>query len=424
MTYTQALEYIHSRPRMKNTDNRRAMRLLLEMLGNPQDKLNIVHIAGTNGKGSCAKMLSNILIEAGYKTGLNISPFVIDFRERFTINGEFISEDTLVQITEMVKEKQEYILEKYNLPLVEFEIVTAIAFCYFEMEKCDIVCLEVGIGGREDSTNVIKSSLISCIMNISYDHTEILGDTLEKIAYEKAGIIKPNGTVIAYPAMDKAALEVIKAAAAENNATLVVPDMQQIATQQMGRFFDALSYKGIVVAQSFAGQHQSYNTAVVIEAAMALERSGKYKISRYNIEKGIEKTTFPARIEIMQQQPLVILDGAHNLDGITALKNVLQKNEIKNLTAVWASLSDKQPEKLIQTMAPFIDKLYTVDVFGSRAIPKAELAGMAKKYISDTQPATSLEIAIETAIKNKENLIVFGSLYLASDARKILLDLI
>ena len=424
MTYTQALEYIHSRPRMKNTDNRRAMRLLLEMLGNPQDKLNIVHIAGTNGKGSCAKMLSNILIEAGYKTGLNISPFVIDFRERFTINGEFISEETLVQITEMVKEKQEYIMDKYNLPLVEFEIVTAIAFCYFEMEKCDIVCLEVGIGGREDSTNVIKDSLLSCIMNISYDHTEMLGDTIQQIAAEKAGIIKPNGTVIAYPAMDKAALEVIKAAAAENNATLVVPDMQQIATQHMGRFFDALAYKGIVVAQSFAGQHQSYNTAVVIEAAMALERIGKYKISRDNIEKGIERTTFPARIEIMQQQPLVILDGAHNLDGITALKNVLQKNDIKNLTAVWASLSDKQPEKLIQAMTPFIDKLYTVDVFGSRAIPKSELAQMAKKYISDTQPATSLEIAIETAIKNKENLIVFGSLYLASDARKIILDLI
>ena len=189
MTYNEALEYIHSRPRMKNTDNRRAMRLLMEELGNPQDKLNIVHIAGTNGKGSCAKMLSNVLSVAGYKTGLNISPFVIDFRERFTINGEFISEETLAQITEKVKIKQEYIWEKFGLKLVEFEIVTAIAFCYFEMEKCDVVCLEVGIGGREDSTNIIKSSLLSCIMNISFDHTDMLGETIEEIAYEKAGII-------------------------------------------------------------------------------------------------------------------------------------------------------------------------------------------------------------------------------------------
>ena len=424
MTYTQALEYIHSRSRMKNLDNRRAMRLLLEMLGNPQDKLNIVHIAGTNGKGSCAKMLSNILSCAGYKTGLNISPFVIDFRERFTINDEFISEETLAEITEMVKEKQEYILDKYNLPLVEFEIVTAIAFCYFEREKCDIVCLEVGIGGREDSTNVIKDSLLSCIMNISYDHTEMLGDTLEKIAYEKAGIIKPNQTVIAYPAMDKAALDVIKAEAEKQNAVLVVPDMEKISTQHMGEFFDALAYNGIIVPQSFAGQHQSYNTAVVIEAAQALDRSGKYKISREDIEKGIEQTKFPARIEVFSKEPLVILDGGHNLDGVTALKNVLSTNGVKNLTAVWASLADKQPEKLIETMAPHISKLYTVDIFGSRAVPKDELAQMAKKYIADSQAAENLETAIKRAIANGENLIVFGSLYLASDARKIIIDLL
>ena len=422
MTYNEALEYIHSRPRMKNTDNRRAMRLLMEELGNPQDKLNIVHIAGTNGKGSCAKMLSNVLSVAGYKTGLNISPFVIDFRERFTINGEFISEETLAQITEKVKNKQEYILEKFGLKLVEFEIVTAIAFCYFEMEKCDVVCLEVGIGGREDSTNIIKNSLLSCIMNISFDHTDMLGETIAEIAYEKAGIIKPNGTVIAYPAMDKSAMEVIKAEAEKQNAELIVPDMTQIDSYHKGYFCDVLEYGDISVTQSFAGVHQSYNTAVVIEAAKALDESGKYNISSEDIKKGIEQTKFPARIEIFSKEPLIILDGAHNLDGITALKNVLETNGVKNLTAVWASLSDKQPEKLIETMAPFINKLQTVDIFGSRAIPKAELADMAKKYIPDSAAAESLESAIETAIKNGENLLVFGSLYLASDARKIIVE--
>lgn len=422
MTYSEALEYIHSRPRMKNTDNRRAMRLLMEELGNPQDKLNIVHIAGTNGKGSCAKMLSNILSVAGYKTGLNISPFVIDFRERFTINGEFISEETLAQITEKVKIKQEYIWQRYGLKLVEFEIVTAIAFCYFEMEKCDVVCLEVGIGGREDSTNIIKNSLLSCIMNISFDHTEMLGETIDEIAYEKAGIIKQNGTVIAYPAMDKSAMEVIKAEAKKQKATLIEPDMKQINSEHKGYFCDVLEYKDISVTQSFAGKHQSYNTAVVIEAAKALNESGKYNISSEDIKKGIEQTKFPARIEIFSKEPLIILDGAHNLDGVTALKNVLETNGVKNLTAVWASLSDKQPEKLIEAMAPFIDKLQTVDIFGSRAIPKAELADMAKKYIPDSTAAESLESAIETAIKNEDNLLVFGSLYLASDARKIIVE--
>ena len=422
MTYNEALEYIHSRPRMKNTDNRKAMRLLLEMLGNPQDKLNIVHIAGTNGKGSCAKMLSNVLHQAGYKTGLNISPFVIDFRERFTINGEFISEENLAQITERVKEKQEYIWEKYQLKLVEFEIVTAIAFCYFVQENCDIICLEVGIGGREDSTNVIKDSLVSCIMNISFDHTDMLGETIEEIAFEKAGIIKPDQTVIAYPAMDKKALAVIKAEAEKQNAKLIVPDMDNISVNHTAQFSDVMTYGDMVIHQSFAGQHQSYNTSVVIEAAKALRNSGRFTITDENIVKGIEETKFPARIEIFSKNPLVILDGAHNLDGVSALKNVLETNGVKNLTAVWASLSDKQPEKLIEAMAPFIRKLYTVDIFGSRAIPKAELAAMAKKYVADCTAAESLEQAISVAMESGEDLIVFGSLYLASDARKIIMD--
>ena len=422
MTYNEALNYIHSRPRMKNLDNRRAMRLLLDMLGNPQDKLNIVHIAGTNGKGSCAKMLSNVLKEAGYRTGLNISPFIIDFRERFSINGDFISCEKLTEITEKVKEKQEYIEKEYNLKLVEFEIVTAIAFCYFAEENCDVVCLEVGIGGRQDSTNIIETSLVSCIMNISFDHTDMLGETISEIAYEKAGIIKPNQKVICYPAMEKEALDVIAAEAEKNNAQMVVPCMDDIKTEHCGQFEDILKYKEFEIKQSFAGQHQSYNATVVIETALALRESGKFVISEENIIKGIENSSFPARIEIFKRNPLVILDGAHNLDGVTALENVLKTNGVKNLTAVWASLSDKQPELLIKEMAPFISKLYTVDIFGSRAVPKAELAEMAKKYIPDSQAAESLEAAVEAALQSGEDFIVFGSLYLASDARKIILE--
>ncbi len=422
MTYNETLDYIHSRPRMKNTDNRRAMRLLLDMLGNPQDKLNIVHIAGTNGKGSCAKMLSGILGEAGYKTGLNISPFIIDFRERFSINGEFISKENLVGITEKVKICQEKIESEYGLKLVEFEIVTAIAFCYFAQEKCDVICLEVGIGGREDSTNVIKDSLVSCIMNISFDHTDMLGETLGKIAFEKAGIIKPNQKVICYPAMEKEALDVIVKEAENKNAYIVIPSLGDIRTEHTGDFCDMLYYKDMTIKQSFAGVHQSYNASVVIEAALALNETGKFEISQENIIKGIENAAFPARIEIFSKNPLIILDGGHNLDGITALKNVLTANNVKNLTAVWASLSDKQPELLIKEMAPFISKLYTVDIFGSRAVPKAELAQMAAKYIPDSSAAESLESAVKQAVENKENLLVFGSLYLASDARNIIIE--
>ncbi|MBQ5782125.1 MAG: bifunctional folylpolyglutamate synthase/dihydrofolate synthase [Oscillospiraceae bacterium] len=421
MTYNEALSYIHSRPRMKNADNRRAMRLMLELLGNPQDSLKFVHIAGTNGKGSCAKMLSSILAQAGYRTGLNISPFIIDFRERFSINGEFISEEDLTLVTEKVKEKAEYVENNYGLKLLEFEVVTAIAFCYFAQQKCDVVCLEVGIGGREDSTNVIKDSLVSCIMNISFDHTEILGDTIEDIAYQKAGIVKPDQKVICYPAMEKQALDVIAAECAECNAQMVVPSMEDIHTQHTAQFTDMLQYKNLTIKQSFAGFHQSCNAAVVIEAAKALCEKG-FDITEQNIVDGIEDAKFPARIEIFRQNPLVILDGAHNLDGVTALKKVLETNNIKNLTAVWASLSDKQPELLIKEMSPYISKLYTVDIFGSRAVPKQELADMAKKYITDSTAAESLEKAVTDAIKDGEDLIVFGSLYLASDARNIIIE--
>ena len=422
MTYNEALEYIHSRPRMKNTDNRKAMRLLLEMLGNPQDKLNIVHIAGTNGKGSCAKMLSNVLYQAGYKTGLNISPFVIDFRERFTINGEFISEENLAQITERVKEKQEYIWEKYQLKLVEFEIVTAIAFCYFVQENCDIICLEVGIGGREDSTNVIKDSLVSCIMNISFDHTNILGNTLSEIAYQKAGIIKPNRSVVCYPAQEISALETIRKVAEDKNAPFILPDIDDIKTTVTGFMQSTLEYDGKKITQAFTGKHQSYNATVVIEAMKQLRQFG-FEISDDDIIKGIENTKFPARIEVISRNPLIILDGGHNVDGVTALLNVLKENNITGLTAVWASLSDKEPEKIIEMMTPYIDTLYTVPLFGARALTPQQLADMARPYFKDVHTADSVESAIDMAMENPgSGLLVFGSLYLAADARNHLLD--
>lgn len=419
MTYNEALKYIHSRPRLKNTDNRKAMRILMELLGNPQDKLKIVHIAGTNGKGSCAKMISNVLIKAGYKTGLNISPFVIDFTERFSVNGQFIQKETLAHITEIVKEKQEYIQQKYNLPLVEFEIVTAIAFYYFWQEKCDIVCLEVGIGGLQDSTNIIKSSLISCIMNISFDHTEILGDTIEKIAYEKAGIIKENQKVICYPDMHPDALNVIKTVAKAQNAAVVLPDKKDMNVECRGNFEYVLHYKDYTLKQSFTGIHQSYNALVVICACEELRNSG-YNIKKEDIIYGIENTQFPARIEILSKNPLIILDGGHNLDGVCALKEVLTNNNAKDFTAVWASLSDKNPKQIIQLMAPLIKKVYTVDLFGSRAVKKEELADMAKEYIPNSFYSDDLESTIKNAVANKENLLVFGSLYLASDARNII----
>ena len=422
MTYQQAVDYIHSRPRFKNTDNHKAMRKLLEYLGNPQDNLKFVHIAGTNGKGSCAAMSANVLKTAGYKVGLNVSPFVVEFTERFQINGEYIPKDKLAAITEKIKFYQEKILEEDGLQLLEFEIVTALAFYYYNMENCDIVVLEVGIGGLLDSTNVIKDSLVSCIMNISFDHTNILGNTLSEIAYQKAGIIKPDRPVVCYPAQESSALETIKKVAEDKNASFILPDINDIKTTVTGFMQSTLEYDGKKITQAFTGKHQSYNATVVIEAMKQLRQFG-FEISDDDIIKGIENTKFPARIEVISRNPLIILDGGHNIDGVTALLNVLKENNITGLTAVWASLSDKEPEKIIEMMTPYIDTLYTVPLFGARALTPQQLADMARPYFKDVHTADSVESAIDMAMENPgSGLLVFGSLYLAADARKHLLD--
>lgn len=420
MNYEQALEFIHSRPRIKKVDGYAAMKKLMGYLDNPQDKLKFVHIAGTNGKGSCAKMISNVLAKAGYKTGLNISPFVIDFTERFSINGEYIPKDILCAITQRIEAYQKLIEKEDRFNLVEFEIVTAIGFCYFAQEKCDIVCLEVGLGGRFDSTNIIKDSLVSCIMNISFDHMEFLGDTLEKIAFQKAGIIKNNQKVICYPAMDKSALREIKKVAEEQCSVVVLPDIEKIHWERMSKLKTQLKYENYVINQSFTGRHQSYNAVVVIETAKALRELG-LEISDEDIIYGIEASKFPARIEVISFDPLVILDGAHNLDGINALVDVLKENGLYHLTAVWASLSDKEPEKIIEKMKPYVDKLFTVELHGSRAVSRQELADMAKKYIPNVQVQENIQQAIAKAKEQQtDGVLVFGSLYLASEARQFL----
>ena len=424
MTYQQAVDYIHSRPRFKNTDNHRAMRKLLSLMGNPQDNLKFVHIAGTNGKGSCAAMSANILKTAGYRVGMNISPFVIEFTERFQINGEYIPKDTLAGITEKIKYWQEQILQEDGLELLEFEIVTAIAFYWFNMEKVDVVCLEVGIGGLLDSTNVIKDCLVACIMNISYDHTSVLGNTLAEIAYQKAGIIKPGRPVVTYPAQDESALAAIRSAAEEKSAELTVPDKNSIKTANTGFMRSRLEYGGLTVNQAFTGIHQSYNAAVVIDAMKILRQQG-FKITDEDIVRGIETTRFPARIEVLSEKPLVILDGGHNMDGVTALRKVLAENNITGLTAVWASLSDKEPEKIIELMKPYIDVLYTVPLHGARAIEPQKLAEMASPYFNEVIPSDSVQQALDMAMENcPAGLLVFGSLYLAADAREHIISML
>ncbi|MEG1027449.1 MAG: Mur ligase family protein, partial [Oscillospiraceae bacterium] len=224
MDYIQAENYIHSFTRFGSQLGLERMRRLLQLMGNPQKELKYIHIAGTNGKGSTAMMCTNILENSGYKVGTYISPFVVDFRERFQINSKMIEKEDFAVLATYIKPIVDKMRDEENMQVTEFEAVTAIAFKYFAENKCDIVCLEVGLGGRFDATNVIDCPLVAIIASISLDHTAILGDTIPKIAFEKAGIIKPNSTVITYPLQDKEAIPVLKERCREENATFILPD--------------------------------------------------------------------------------------------------------------------------------------------------------------------------------------------------------
>jgi len=259
-------------------------------------------------------------------------------------------------------------------------------------------------------------------MNISYDHTNILGSTLSEIAYQKAGIIKPGRPVVCYPAQETSAFETIKSVADIKNAPLILPDINKIKTAPAGFMQSVLEYDDKIITQAFTGRHQSYNATVVIEAMKQLRQYG-FDITDEDIVKGIETTKFPARIEVISHNPLIILDGGHNVDGVTALLNVLKENNITGLTAVWASLSDKEPEKIIEMMTPYIDTLYTVPLFGARALTPQQLSDMAQPNFKDVYTADSVESAIDCAMQNiGSGLLVFGSLYLAADARNHLIN--
>lgn len=424
LTYEEALEYIHSTEKVKKSEGHMAMKRLLARFGDPQDTLKYVHIAGTNGKGSCAAMSANVLKAAGYKVGMNISPYVIEFRERIQLNGEFIPKEDLALVTDKVKNERARMKEEEGLELTEFEKVTSIAMIWFRMEKCDVVVLEVGVGGLYDCTNIIKDNLVACIMNIDFDHTRRLGNTLAEIAVNKAGIIKPGCPVVRYPAMKQEALDVIKQTRKEKKSELIVPPMGKIRMESTGFMKSRLSYGGMVIDQSFTGIHQSYNATVVIEAMRALRKQG-YNITDEDIRKGIGSTVFPARIEVISESPLVILDGGHNIDGVSRLVKVLRENNIHDLTAVWASLRDKDPESIVKLISPYVKKLYTVPLHGNRALDSRILADMAKRHIPESYAMDDVISAVDTARENMTDggLLVFGSLYLAGDAREHLLEL-
>lgn len=427
MTTQQAIEALHALPRMgQGAPGLARMQNLCDHLGNPEKELQCIHIAGTNGKGSLAAMTSSILTAAGYKTGLTISPYVVDFRERFQIDGEMIPPRTLANLTEKVLDAIDAIEAEGGEKPVEFEAVTALAFLWFAREKCDLVVLETGLGGRCDATNVVPHKLVAAITKIGYDHMEVLGDTLDKIAAEKAGIIKEGTVVVNYPDQPAEAMGPILTAAAEAHTSIITPDKDDLTLLRGKRLENRIDYGGYRAALGLPGTHQANHAAMAVEIALALWREFGYDISDDAILQGLADARMPARIEVLRRHPLLLLDGCHNPDGAKMLAETLTRADFEeNLVGVLGVLADKDYKDMLSDLAPCFAKVYTVTPNCPRALSAEELQKEAR-FHTDAEAADSVADAIRKAVdyadeNNLAGVVVCGSLYLAAEARPLLL---
>lgn len=424
MNYQQALTFIHSRHAAGQKVELRNITHLMERLGNPHKQLKFVHVAGTNGKGSTSTYTAAALTKAGYRTGLFISPYVIEFRERIQLDGEMIPEEELALVTAPVKEAVEA-LDALGEHPTEFETVTAIAMVWYAQKKVDVVVLEVGLGGRVDPTNVIERSLVSVITSIGYDHTDVLGHTLGEIAAQKCGIYRQGGRVVAYPDQDPEAMAVIRQKAVELSCTLTIPDPNAVQLHKMDLAGEELTYKGLALTVPLIGQHQIYNCITAVEALFQLRELG-YVIPDKAIQEGIAGVRFPARMEILSRDPLVILDGAHNPSGLSALAAALDLVPGQKVYAVIAMMADKDCEQALSLLLPKVSRVMAVSASNPRSHTGESLAAICRRYCSQVDSresaAQGLKAAL-TSLEPGEALVICGSLYLASDLRPIAKEL-
>ena len=414
MTLDEALRYIHEVCWKGTIPGLERIQALLDAMGNPERKCKFVHVTGTNGKGSTCAMVASILRKAGYKTGLYTSPYLIRFNERIQINGEQISDADICELTEYVKPFAESIFERPT----EFEMVTAIGFEYFARHKCDIVVCEVGMGGEFDATNVIPAPEAAVICNIGLDHTEVLGDTLEKIAGAKAGIIKPGCDAVLYrerPSVEAVFEERCKAL----NAPLHKADFDSLhllSHSLEGQVFDWERFHALRLP--LLGEHQLHNAAVALTTARVLQKRG-WKITDEQIREGIESVRWPGRFELMRKDPMFIIDGGHNPQCIEALvKNIRDYLPGRELTVLTGVLGDKDFHCMYRDVAQYAKEFITITPANARALTAEKLADYLRQF---GKPVTACDVvadgvrlAIEHAGKDGVELC-YGSLYMIGD---------
>ena len=412
MTYDEAIKYIHSTSNFFCKPGLDRIKELCLGLGNPQNELKFIHVGGTNGKGSVCAMLNSVLKAEGYRVGLYTSPYILDFNERMRVNGKNIPNEKLACITEKVKAVADKMTDKPT----EFELITAIGFEYFKEEKCDLVILEVGMGGKLDATNIIHSPLLSIITGIALDHTAFLGDTVEKIALEKSGIIKENSAVI-FGGDDYIAEAVISAAADNMQARLYKTDYSELKIKKTdldGTTFDYRDKTGLKI--SLLGSYQPRNAAIVTDAIDALSSVG-IMVSDEALRDGLLAARWPARFEIIGRDPLIIFDGAHNPQGISAavssVKNYFADKKVIVLSGV---LRDKDYMSIADSISEIAISAFTITPDNPRALTADKYANILKGKGVDATPCASvnegLTLAINKAKESDTALICLGSLYL------------
>lgn len=406
MKYIECLEYINERSMIRGSVlGLDSISALCERLGNPQDDLEFVHIAGTNGKGSTLCMLSCILMEAGYRVGRYISPTIRDYRERFQINEKLITQKDLCKYMEQVKEAADE-LEEEGIIVTAFEMETVIAFLYFRDKDCDVVVLECGMGGLTDATNIVENKILTILTTVSMDHMQFLGDSLTDIAKCKCGIIRPGVPVVSAQQQ----VEVRSVIDSYDNDIIYV-DFRQISGIKYGKTTQKFKYKGEAYETSLLGSYQVDNAALAVEAANILMKLPDYdRITMVSIRKGLLRAQWQGRFQVVSRKPLVIIDGAHNDDAARRLRETIDifYGDYKKIYII-GMFRDKEIDKVLSRIITDGEMIFTVATPNNpRALSSVEMAEYARKYNNRVTSCDSIEEAVEysTAIADSKTVIV------------------
>lgn len=401
------------------TDN---IKVLLEIFDRPQDKLKSIHITGTNGKGSVASFITNALIENNYSVGKFTSPYITNIREEIEVNREIISEEDFAKIASQVREKVEE-LDEEEIFVSGFEILTSIAYIYFAGKNLDFAVMEVGVGGRVDATNVMAKS-IPVFCHIALDHANILGDTLEKIAREKGGIIKENSQVFSYPQAEEARIELKKISKEKSSgfSEFSFDEVEIISSNEFGNKFNFRSYKDVEI--SLIGDHQAFNAALALMVLDYLKED--YKLDEEKIKEGLKKAENIGRTECLSRDPLIVVDGSHNLDSIEGIEKSIKKFNYNKLILGFSLLKDKDHKHILEKIEGLADKIVLTEIDNERftdldSLEKEFKEISSKEIFAIEDRKEAVEKTFELAGEG-DMILWCGSLYLIKDIRKIILE--